>query len=110
MIEVVTPPTKKIIVYDILEYSVSELIDYTPPGAPLFWQSGMIFFPIAMTARFTDEALIRDNTHLMRAFFYAKYPKYTSEIKNSHSQAIQIIIDKSSITASIINHIKNPKK
>ena len=110
MIEVVTPKPKKITVYEILEYSLSELIDYAPPGAPLFWQAGIVFFPIGLTARFTDEALIRDNHHIMRAFFYARLPKYTSEIKNAHSQEIQIIIDKSIISKNIIAHIKNTTK
>lgn len=110
MIPVEFPEVKKIIVYETIEYSVQEMVENAPPGVAFFWQDGFLYAPISMGRKITEEALMKDGTSLIRAFVYAKYPKYTSNIKNNLKQEVPCLIDKSIIPKLIIKSIKDKDK
>lgn len=110
MIPVEFPEVKKIIVYELIQYSIQEMVANAPPGTAFFWQDGFLYAPINMNRKISDEALVNDGISLMRAFIYARYPKYTSVIKNNLSQEIPILIDRSPMAAAVIESIKNKEK
>jgi len=109
MIEVEFQKVKKIIVYELTEYSFQEFID-NAAAMSTYWQDGFLYIAVPVNNKLYDKALVVEATILMRYFIYTRYPKYSANFKNQHSQEIPILLDRSPIHAAIIKTIKNLSK
>jgi len=111
MIEVTTNNTTRIVIAEFYEVSIDNFLDQNLGSSALGYCDGYLLHFKSADSDYFDKGIFENYTRYYRNVIYCKMPKYESQLKNKHGQALDIIdYSNSPIRKTIVQSIKEKKE